>query len=213
MAIKMSIQDRIAVIDLWQKSKWFPAGLLETEHNFNVLSGALQQFDYLSISDIVAVVQQLGDIANGGKLQYAQKAPETITVTKIVERQKTRGELQEEKDIRKVKAGFHVQHKTAFDRDDERQEADRDKRSPQQKAIDGAKEQGQREAKAETLHIINSYVYENGNRVWRGITEARQKKLQAVITPKDWRASLDAVRAMRNAFKTDLPTALKDLKD
>jgi hypothetical protein len=110
-ATQQSQQQRVAIIDAWIASKYYPQTLLQTEHNTNVLRDAFQRIGDLSISTIVAAVAQLGDIQTGGKLEYVQITPQVIervvTVEKVPE--KSAQELRREKAARALAAGVDIQ--------------------------------------------------------------------------------------------------------
>lgn len=68
-----------AVNEFWQ-SPHRPANLLNTEHNANVLAEAMWNFSrssgYVpSVRELKILVQHLGDMDSGGKLQYHHSAP------------------------------------------------------------------------------------------------------------------------------------------
>jgi hypothetical protein len=119
--MSQTIQERQATITAWEQSKWFPAGLLQTENNFSVLGQALQAFESLTIPAIVETVNRLGDIANGGKLQYAQKPVETKTVIEYREKPKTPEQLRHEQRVRSAAIGLtHTKNvRTELDRCEE----------------------------------------------------------------------------------------------
>jgi predicted outer membrane protein len=83
--MKQSIQERTAIVDAWVASQYFPAGLLATENNFALLRFECDKIPDLSISQIVAVVDKLGDISRGGRLEYAppQMTPAEIARKKM----------------------------------------------------------------------------------------------------------------------------------
>jgi hypothetical protein len=116
--MSQTIQERQACIVAWEQSKYFPVGLLQTENNFSVLGGALQAFESLTIPVIVDTVNRLGDIANGGKLQYAQRQPEVKAVIEYREKPKTAEQLRAEQRVRSAAIGItHTKTiKTEFDR-------------------------------------------------------------------------------------------------
>jgi hypothetical protein len=108
-----TIQEKAVIVDTWSKSKYFPQNLLETEHNFRVLAREVETIPNLTITDIVNIVNRLGDIANGGKLQYAPKPPEKVIEYRVPE--KTDKEKAKEIRQAKIEAGV-VFNRTELDR-------------------------------------------------------------------------------------------------
>jgi len=115
-----SVELKAQVVAAWEKSKWFPKDLLQTEHNFNVLGKEVAALSYVDLTIIVGLVNRL---TQEGRLQYnTPKIVEKI-VEQIVEVEKpapvkTAKQLAREQREAAIHAGIRVygSDTTEFDR-------------------------------------------------------------------------------------------------
>jgi hypothetical protein len=191
-----STQERLAVVNAWEQSQYFPPTLLQTEHNFSVLGDALRGVPTLTISDVVEIVQRLGDIANGGKLLYAPKAPERIVVE--VERKKTAKELSKEQFEKDTLMGFRQREiKTEFDRP----ELNVRQKTPQEIERQEAENLRRNTAFAEIEGVISIHCGRSHYKTSVQRDELRAERDKLVASGTDPEVVLAVVLAKRNSFK------------
>lgn len=77
----MTTQEELiaSAINIWAK-EFRPKNLLETEHNISVLQTSFAEHvartKRLTVQDIKSIVESLGDMRTGGRLQYGEVAPQ-----------------------------------------------------------------------------------------------------------------------------------------
>jgi hypothetical protein len=107
-------QEQIAFIIQQWEARYKPATLLSTDHNVaEIISWVNRQGGEITIQKLVDAVRNLGDIDNGGRLQY-HHAPKEVVVFKAPE--KSAHQLRQEELVAKDIAGFQRGVRTEFDR-------------------------------------------------------------------------------------------------
>ena len=194
--MSQTIQEKLEIVSLWQQSQYFPQGLLETENNFNALGNAIRGVPTLTLSDVVAAVQRLGDIATGGKLQYAQKPPERIIVE--VERKKTAKELSKEQFEKDTLMGFRQKEiRTEFDR----AELNVRQPTPQEQERTQAENLRRNKAFEEVEGVISLHCGRSHGKTYAQRDELRAERDRLVAAGADPEIILATVLRKRNAFK------------
>ena len=126
-----------------------PKNLAQTEHNLSVLSTYVRNElrEGVSVTLLNAMLSKLGDIKNGGRLEFIG-----------TERQKTAREINEDDLRRRGILEPAERKKSEFDRIDEAKEAKRDKRTFDQRKTDAAETETQLAAEVECRRQIQFYT-------------------------------------------------------
>jgi hypothetical protein len=117
------IAQRVAVVDAWQKSKWFPKDLLDMPANHTALAQALESVSVLSIASVDDTVCRM---RQDRTLKFESDL-EPKVVEKIVYRDKvkTDAQLKKEKSDQLERMGIRTPRKSEFDLLDEKAEVEK----------------------------------------------------------------------------------------
>jgi hypothetical protein len=123
MTVIQSIEERLAVLDAFEKSQYWPVGLLQTENNINQVRFAIEG-KVLSISVLVEVFKRL---TQEGRLEFVQKQPEVKTVIEYRVPERTAAQRKYERQVEANKWGLGKDIRIDQDRgDDKPQYSDED---------------------------------------------------------------------------------------
>ncbi len=188
-------QEKKVILDVWL-SKRKPADLLDTEHNGVTLYNYFEQRGLVwSLDNLDAAVKVLGDIATGGKLQFAQK---TIVKTVYVEKPRTAKEIEQERIKEAQSHGFQGVRNitTEFDRY-EKEHAQPNETQQAAIALKNLHERGLVEETEQIIRGHRGHTHGQTSRQQEALCAERDRLVRTKASPEK---VLESVKAMRDSF-------------